>query len=105
MTKTATFHGWQPTKFGTAEQFPSSYAWEGRFYSHSFDGQGHADVVAAATDFIERTVEDEMTKRIAFKLMEQEGVDTDLYQRETNTRWLLDAGDLIKRAAEIRGVL
>lgn len=106
MTKTPTFNGWQTTEFGTAEQFPDFAAgWEGRFYSHSFDAQGHADVVAAATDFIEREAGDETTKRIAIKLMEQEGVGTDDYQRQTNTRWYLDAGDLIKRAAEIRGVL
>lgn len=96
---------WRLTGFGTAEQLMGWAGWEGRFYSHNDDLQGARDVTAAAVDFIERTVEDEVVKKISLKLLEQEGPETDLYMRQSRTRWLVDTNDIVQRATAIKNVL
>lgn len=105
MTMTAEPYGWSPTKFGTAQVHSGGTVEKGRFYSHRYDAQGAQDVKDAARDYILHTVEDETTQKIALKLLEQEGVETDLYMRQTQERWVIYCQDIIDRAADIRSVV
>lgn len=86
---------WIPTEFGTAEKFMEDSA---RFYSHRYDEVGRADVIRAAKHHIETSEQPDEVRLLALHLLETEGAETDLYQRQSNERWLVDAGDMLNRA-------
>lgn len=94
--------GWEDTAFGTAERL--THRPDGEFYSHQYNQAGYDDVIAAATDFIERVTEGP-TRVLALALLKYEGAETDLYQRQSNTRWRIDATLMVGMAREFMAVV
>lgn len=86
---------WTKTKFGTAETFDGR---PGIFYSHQYDEKGRADVISAGTHYIETIEQPKEVRLLALHLLETEGAETDLYQRQSNERWMVDAQEMVYRA-------